>query len=197
LPTPNYKSLQFFELVHVDIWGSISIYSIDGYKYFLTIVDDYSRFTWILFLKNKIEVRPLLQDFITFTENQFSCKLKKIRSDNGKEFLFNDFYNSKGIFHETSCVATPQQNGIVQRKHQHLLNVCRALLFQAKIPNIFWSYSLKLVVHLINRLPTPFLNNRSPYELVYSIKPDLSNLKVFGCLAYASSVTTGRTKLDL
>jgi len=190
------KSLQFFELIHVDIWGPIFVSSIDGYKYFFTIVDDYSRFTWILFLKNKTEVRSLLQDFIILTENQFSCKLKKIRSDNGKEFLLNDFYNNKGIFHETSCVATPQQNGIVERKHQHLLNVCRALLFQAKIPNILWSYSLKLVVHLINRLPTPFLSNQSPYELVYSTKPEFSNLKVFGCLAYASSANTGRTKLD-
>jgi len=130
------------------------------------------------------------------TKNQFSYKLKKIRSDNGKEFLLNDFYNSKGIFHETSCVVTPQQNGIFERKHQHLLNVCRALLFQAKIPNIFWSYSLKLVVHLINRLPTPFLSNQSPYELVYSTKPDFSNLKVFGCLAYTSSANIGKTKLD-
>ena len=190
------KSLQFFELIHVDIWDPISISSIDGYKYFLTIVDDYSRFTWIHFLKNKTEIRPLLPDFITLTEKQFSCKLKKIRSDNGKEFLFNDFYNSKGIFHETSYVATPQQNEIVERKHQHLLNVCRALLFQEKIRNIFWSYSLKLVVHLINRLPAPFLNNQSPYELVYSIKPDFSNPNVFCCLAYASSATTRRTKLD-
>ena len=74
--------------------------------------------------------------------------------------------------------------------------MCHALLFQAKIPNIFWSYSLKLVVHLINRLPTPFLSNQSPYELVYSTKPNFSNLKVFGCLAYASSANTRRTKLD-
>jgi len=116
------KSLQFFELIHVDIWGPISVTSIDGYKHFFTIVDNYSRFTWILFLKNKTEVRSLLQDFIILTENQFSCKPKKIRFDNGKEFLLNDFYNSKGIFHETSYVATPQQNRIIERKHQHLLN---------------------------------------------------------------------------
>jgi len=148
------------------------------------------------FLKNKTKVRSFLQDFINLTENQFSCKLKKIRSDNGKEFLLNDFYNTNGIFHETSCVVIPQQNMIVERKHQHLLNVCRAFLFQAKIPNILWAYSLKLVVHLINRLSTPFLSNQSPYELVYSTKLDFSNLKVFYCLAYARTANTGRTKLD-
>jgi len=76
----------------------------------------------------------------------------------------------------------------------NIFSMC--FVFQAKIPNIFWSYSIKLVVHLINRLPIPFLNNRSPYELVYSIKPDFSNLKVFCCLAYASSTITRRTKLD-
>ena len=117
-------SLQFFKLIHVDIWDPISVSSIDGYKYFLTIVDDYSKFTWILFLKNKTEVRSVLQDFIILTENQFSCKLKKIRSDNGKEFLLNDFYNSKGIFHETSCNKTGLLRGSI-----NIFLMCVVLFF--------------------------------------------------------------------
>ncbi|XP_052726728.1 aldehyde dehydrogenase family 3 member F1-like isoform X1 [Vigna angularis] len=81
------KSPCFFHLIHVDIWGPLSISSIDGYKYFLTIVDDYSRFTWILLLKQKSDVKNLLPNFILLTENQFSCKLKILRSDNGKDFF--------------------------------------------------------------------------------------------------------------
>ena len=183
------KSSCFFHLIHVDIWGPISTTSIDGYKYFLTIVDDYSCFTWVLLLKHKTYVKTSLQNFIILIENQFSCTLKILRSDNGKEFSLNEFYATKGIFHETTCVATPQQNGIVERKHQHILNVCRSLLFQSKVLNVFWSYSIKLVVHIINRLPTPFLQNISPYEKIHSIKPDFANLKVFGCLSYSSSPT--------
>lgn len=87
----------------------MAVSSIDGYKYFLTIVDDYSRFTWIHLLKSKMEIRNLLQNFILLIENQFDCKLKRLRSDNGKEFFLTDFYNIKGILHETTCIETPQQ----------------------------------------------------------------------------------------
>nr|KYP38032.1 Retrovirus-related Pol polyprotein from transposon TNT 1-94 [Cajanus cajan] len=194
-PNSATRTQNFFELIHVDIWGPLAVSSIDGYKYFLTIVDDYSRFTRIHLLKSKMEVRNILQNFILLIENQFDCKLKRLRSDNGKEFFLTNFYNSKGILHETTCIETPQQNGIIERKHQHLLNVCRSLLFQSKIPNIFWSFAMKHVVHLINRLPTPFLKLKSPYEMVFNMKPNLFILKVFGCLAFASTLTTGRTKL--
>nr|KYP38455.1 Retrovirus-related Pol polyprotein from transposon TNT 1-94 [Cajanus cajan] len=104
--TSTNRTMSFFELIHANIWGPITITSIEGYKYFLTIVDDYNRFTWILFLKNKSDVKTVLPNFIILTENQFSCKLKRLRSDNGKKFFINDFYNAKGIFHETSCVET-------------------------------------------------------------------------------------------
>jgi len=88
----------------------------------------------------------------------------------------------KEFFHDISCVGTLQQNDIVERKHQHLLNVCIALHFQAHMINILWSYSLNLTVHIINRLPTPILQNKSPYELVHLIQPDFTNLIVSGCL---------------
>ena len=127
------KSLQFFELIHVYIWGRFPSLPLMDTSIFLTTVDDYSRFTWILFLKNKTEVKSLLQDFIILTENQFSCKLKKIRSNNGKKFLLNDFYNSKGIFHETSCVATPQKNGIVESINIFLMCVV-LFFFKQKYP---------------------------------------------------------------
>jgi hypothetical protein len=144
LPFPSSNSIAswFFELIHVDIWGPLAVNSFDGHKYFLTIVDDFSRFTWILLLKTKYEVRQHLTNFILFVENQFNTKLSKLRSDNGIEFSITDFFNSKGILHETSCVETPQQNGIVERKHQHILNVTRALLFQSNLPKEFWSFLL-------------------------------------------------------
>lgn len=95
------------------------------------------------------------------------------------------FYHSKGILHQLSCVETPQQNGIVERKHQHVFNVARAIKFQAKLPQHFWGECILTVTHLINRIPTTVLG-----------KPSYNHLKVFGCLCYASTLKRNRTKSD-
>jgi transposase InsO family protein len=170
--------------------------SMNGDKYFLTIVDDHSRHTWALLLKSKYDVRHYLQIFIQSVETQFDKKVKVIRSDNGPEFLMAEFFNSRGIAHHTSCVETPQQNGIVERKYQHILSTCRAIMFQSAIPIVFWSYAISHSVYLINRLPSLKLHNISPYELLYGKKPYFSSLKVFCCLMYAITLTRNRTKLD-
>jgi hypothetical protein len=184
------------ELIHFDIWGPNSIHSIHGHRYFLTAVDDFSRFTWVILLKSKSEVSLLVQQFIKMIENQFHVSVKCVRTDNGPEFLIPSYYANKGIIHQTSCVENPQQNGRVERKHQHLLNVRRSLLFQSKLPKKFWSYAITHATYLINRVTTPLLNNKSPYHLLYNQPPDLKQLKVFGSLCYASTLHVHRTKLD-
>ncbi|GAU40777.1 hypothetical protein TSUD_26570 [Trifolium subterraneum] len=98
--------------------------------------------------------------------------------------------------HQCSCVATPQQNGIVERKHQHILGIARALLFQANLPKIFWSHAVGHAIHIINRLPSPFLKQKSPYQVLHNHLPDISNLKVFGCLVFVSTLQSNRHKLD-
>ncbi|KAK8921731.1 hypothetical protein KSP39_PZI020888 [Platanthera zijinensis] len=190
------SSNKIFDLLHVDIWGSYSTSSVHDHKYFLTMVDDFSRFTWLILMKSKGEARQHLKNFIHFIDTQFSTKLKTIRTDNGLEFSMNDFYQSKGILHQTTCVETPQQNGIVERKHQHIMNVARALFFQAKIPSQLWCYAVTHSTHIINRLPSPLLKQKTPYELLYKTPPSFVNLKVFGCLAYASTLMVQRTKFS-
>jgi hypothetical protein len=132
------KALKPFELVHFDIWGPLAIKSVNGYSYFLTVVDDYSRFTWIILMKSKAETRQHIMNFVNLVATQYESRIKIIRSDNGPEFLMSEFYNSKGIIHQTSCVESPQQNGRVERKHQHILNIGRALLFHSNLPKFFW-----------------------------------------------------------
>ncbi|XP_019150232.1 PREDICTED: uncharacterized protein LOC109147051 [Ipomoea nil] len=133
-PISVTKAENCFDLIHMDVWGPLATASPQGEHYFLTIVNDHSRFTWLHLMKHKSEVKTLFQNFYYYTEAQFSVKIKVIRTDNGSEFLMSNFLNEKGIVHQKSCVDTPQQNGIAERKHQHVLNVARALRFQASLP---------------------------------------------------------------
>jgi len=116
--------------------------------------------------------------------------------DNGKEFCWNDFYDKNGIIHQSCCNETPQQNSIVERKHQHILNVTRCIMFQSNLPNAYWSFVVLHSVYLINRLPSPVIHNKSPYELLYKCMLVLTDIKVFGCLCFASTLEQNRHKLD-
>nr|KYP68715.1 hypothetical protein KK1_022356 [Cajanus cajan] len=108
----------------------------------------------------------------------------------------NHFFESKGIIHQTTCIEIPEQNGIVEQKHQHLLNVTRALLFHSNLPPSFWNFAIMHVVHLINCIPTPFLQNVSPFQKLYDKPCDISTLRVFGCLCYINTLQAHRKKLD-
>ena len=100
----------YFDLIHCDLWGPFSVSTIDSCKYFLTIVDDCSRCTWVYLLKHKSQTQSILEQFCTMVETKFSRKVKVIRIDNGTEFIMSDFFAKKGILHHLSCVETPQQN---------------------------------------------------------------------------------------
>ena len=113
-------------------------------------------------MHSKVKTQYHLKSFITNVERQFESKVKVIRSDNGSEFIMKEFYDDIGIVHQTSCIETPQHNEIVERKHPHLLNVTRSLLFQSNLPTVFWSYALIHSDVLINCMPSPFLGNQTP-----------------------------------
>ena len=115
-------------------------------------------------MKHKSQTRELLVNFINMVETQFNSKVRIIRSDNGSEFKIQDFFSKKGIIHQTSCVNTPQQNGVAERKHRHLLNMARALLIQASLPKIFWGDAILASAYLINRTPTPTFQGKSQFK---------------------------------
>ncbi|KAJ0821780.1 putative RNA-directed DNA polymerase [Helianthus annuus] len=141
-PLSEHKTKNVGDVIHLDVWGPYKVTSKDGYKYFLTVVDDYSRAVWCYLLKSKMEVFENIENFYQLVLTQFKKKVKIFRSDNGTEFVNNKmdvFCKTKGILHQTSCAYTPQQNGVAERKHRHLLNLARSLLFQSGVPLSFWA----------------------------------------------------------
>lgn len=145
-----------FELLHTDVWGPFKVTTMTGARYFLTIVDDHSRSTWTYLMVNKAPVSDHLIRFITMVETQFEVFVKTIRSDNGSKFLsakLHHFLSAKGCVHQTSCSYTPQQNGRVERKHRHLLEIATALKIQSQVPDIFWDDCILIATYVINRVP--------------------------------------------
>ena len=162
----------------------------------MTIVDDCTRVTWVYFLKDKSSVITVFPEFLTFVETQFKTLVKAIRTDNAPELSFTSLLKNKGIQHYFSCAYTPQQNSVVERKHQHILNVARSLLFQSNIPLEYWGDCIQIAVYLINRTPTPLLKNKSPFELLMTKPPFYSHLRVFGCLCFTSTLLKDRHKFS-
>ncbi|GKB60306.1 retrovirus-related pol polyprotein from transposon TNT 1-94 [Tanacetum coccineum] len=179
-----------FHLIHMDTWGPYKVPTNGKYRYFLTIVDDFSRATWTYLMTNKSDAFAILKVFLKFVELQFNTKVKCVRSDNALEFVKGpcaSYLADQGIEHQTTCVDRPQQNGRAERKHRHILEVARALRFQATLPLRFWGDCITTATYLINRFPSPILQNKTPYELLLNKVPDYSHLKVFGCFAVATN----------
>ena len=189
-PISEHKASAIFEMIHCDLWGPYRTASSCGASYFLTIVDDFSRSVWIYLLVDKTEVSHTLKMFFIMVERQFNTKVKILRSDNGTEFTcLNRYFLDHGIIFQTSCTGTPQQNGRVKRKHQHILNVARALRFQGSFPIDFWGECILTAGYLINRTPSKFLEGKTPYSVLFGRDPTYDHLQIFGSLCYAHVTT--------
>ena len=143
-------------------------------RYFLTLVDDHSRWTWTFLMHLKSDVCTLLKSFLTLIKTQFGREVKVLRSDNGGEF-FNtqckELFDYHGIVHQSSCPHTPQQNGVVERKHRHILETARAIRFQSHLPSKFWGERITTGVYIINRVRSTVLRNKTPFSCCIKYMP--------------------------
>ncbi|KMS94207.1 hypothetical protein BVRB_023730, partial [Beta vulgaris subsp. vulgaris] len=196
---PEHRSKEPGRVLHTDLCGPMQVDSIQGSRYCMPIVDEYSRFVTMYFLTSKDQAADLLLECITMYENTLGYGVQTIQADNGGEFTSNYLRNKlkeKGIKLQTTVPYTPEQNGIAERMNRTVVDRARTLLTHAALPIKYWQFAIAAAVHVTNRLPTNANNRRSPYELWTGKLPDISHLRVFGCRAYAHVPDQKRRKFD-
>lgn len=180
----SLKSQSPLELVFSDVWSS-PIISSDNYKYYVVFVDHYTKYIWFYPLKHKSDVLPVFKCFRSLVEKRFNKPLITLYTDNGGEYIaLKPFLQDQGISHLTTPPHTPEHNGVSERRHRHIVETGLTLLHQASIPLSFWPFAFATATYLINRMPKHNLSMKSSFECLYCSPPNLSRLRVFGCLCY-------------
>jgi hypothetical protein len=175
------------ELLHKDLFGPTSYKSIGGNLYCLVIIDDYSRYTWTLFLGDKSETPEIFKTFARRAQREYNSLIVKIRSDNGSELKnmnIEDWCDKEGVKHEFSATYTPQQNRVVEWKNKTLITLARAMLDDYGTPERFWVEAINTACHATNRVYLHRLLGKTPYELLVGRKPNISYFRVFGCKCF-------------
>ncbi|GKE06311.1 retrovirus-related pol polyprotein from transposon TNT 1-94, partial [Tanacetum coccineum] len=173
----------------MDLCGPMRVASINGKKYILVIMDDYSRFTWVKFYIK----------FLKMIQVRLNTPDMNIRTDNGTEFVNQNmcsYYESVGISHETLVVQSPQQNSVIERRNRTLIEAARTMLIYVKAPLFLWAEAVATACYTQNRSIIRRRHRKTPYELLYDRKPDLSYLHVFGVLCYPNSNSEDLGKLQ-
>jgi transposase InsO family protein len=186
-PTNVLHTSRVLELLHMDLFGPPTHESLGGKKYCLVIVDDYSRYTWVFFLKKKSETQQIFIDFANEVQRQNDLKILAIRSDNGTEFknyTMEEFLGEEGIRHQFSAPYTPQQNGVAERKNRTLMDMARTMIAEYKSPYNFWAEAISTACHTTNRVYLHKYHNKTSYEIYIGKKPSIQYFRVFGCKCY-------------
>ncbi|KAK9054827.1 hypothetical protein SSX86_025906 [Deinandra increscens subsp. villosa] len=186
--TGSHISKAVLDYIHMDLWGPSRTESLGGARYFLSIIDDFSRRVWVYILKHKNESFERFKEWKIEVETQTGKRVKKVRTDNGLEFCnseFNHYCKLKGIQRHLTVAGNPQQNGLVERMNRTLLNKVRCMLVSSGLPKKFWAEAVVTAAYLVNRSPSTAINLKTPMEIWSGHKGDYKDLKVFGTLAYA------------
>lgn len=170
-------------LVHSDICGPMSTESIGGAKYFVTFIDDCSRYIEVVMLRNKSDVFQAFKDYKRKVENQTGQRIKKLRTDNAREYLSNNFANylkEEGVRHQLSVEYTPQQNGVAERANRTLVEMARCIMLQAGLPDSLWAEAVNTAAYLRNRCATKCLDGITPFEAWTQRKPYVGFFRTIG-----------------
>nr|GEU90283.1 hypothetical protein [Tanacetum cinerariifolium] len=177
-------------LLHMDLCGPMRVASVNGKKYILVIVDDYSRFTWVKCLRSKDEAPDFIIKFLKMIQVRLKVHVRRIKTDNGTEFVnqtLRKYYEKVGISHETFVARSPQQNGVVERRNRTLIEVARTMLIYAKASLFLWAEAVATACYTQNRSIVRLHHGKTPNELLHDKLPDLSFFHVFGALCYPTN----------
>ena len=201
LPFPaqsKNKAKEILDLVHTDVCGPMQTITPGGRRYFVTFIDDFSKFCYIYLLKRKSEVYNKVVEFVEMVKNVYGKKPKTIRADRGgeyKSFKVIKYLKKEGICRQYTAAYTPQQNGTAERKNRYIMEMARSMLFGAELDNKYWGEAVLTANFIQNRLPSRPID-KTPYELWTGNKPDLSFMQKFGADCYAYVPQQLRRKLD-
>nr|GEX19015.1 retrovirus-related Pol polyprotein from transposon TNT 1-94 [Tanacetum cinerariifolium] len=189
-PKAKNTNLEVLNTLHMDLCGPMRVQTINGKKYILVIVDDYSRFTWVKFLRSKDETPEVVIKFITQIQVGLDKTVRYVRTDNGTEFVnhtMTEYYERIGIFHQKIVPRTPQQNGVVERQNRTLVKAAQTILIFSKALMFLWAEAVATVCYIQNRSLIHTRHHKTPYELVHNKKPDLTFFRVFSALCYPTN----------
>ena len=178
------SSTRPLSLLHMDLFGPVDPPSVRGRKYTLVVVDDYTRFTWTVFLTKKSETKVALPNLLKQVQVEKEVSILKIRSDQGGEFVnqvIESYCNENGIHHQLSAARTPQQNGVAERRNRTLKEAARTMISQANISQGFWAEAVNTACYTQNRSLIVKGAGKTPYELWNGRKPNVSYFHTFGC----------------
>ncbi|GFW22180.1 retrovirus-related Pol polyprotein from transposon TNT 1-94 [Trichonephila clavipes] len=185
-------------LLHCDVWGPANVIGKRGEKYYLSVLDDYSRRMIIFPMCHKSDTYDILAKFIIRAERQLDLKVKAVRTDFGGEFIasiLSDFFVERGIKHEKTNIYMPQQNGASERLNRTVIDGARTVLSESGLDKSFWPEAVLYFVHVWNRLCHSG-QTLTPMELYIGIKPSIRHLRPFGSTLYVGTPRPLRGKLD-
>ncbi|GJV97154.1 zinc finger, CCHC-type containing protein [Tanacetum coccineum] len=193
------RSTSPLDLVYGDLCGPITPPTPSEKKYIFLLVDDYSRYMWAYFLNTKDQAFDTFKEFKKSVENELRTSLRIFRTDRGGEFTSNEFMQyckENGIARQLTAPYSPQQNGVVERRNRTIMSTTRCMMKATSMPQNFWAEAVRHAIYILNNVPTKALEDITPYEAIKQRKPNLGNLRIFGCIAYAKVPTQHLTKLD-
>ncbi|GJU18547.1 retrovirus-related pol polyprotein from transposon TNT 1-94 [Tanacetum coccineum] len=181
----------------MDLCGPMCVASVNGKKYILVIVDDYSRFTWVKCLRPKDKAPYFIIKFLKMIQVRLKVPVRRIRIDNRIEFVnqtLREYYEKVDISHETYVARSPQQNGVIERSKRTLIEVSRTMLIFAKAPLFLWAEAVATACYAQNRSIIRLRHEKTPYELLHDKLLDLSFFHVFGALCQMIARTCRHTR---
>lgn len=184
------------ELVFSDVWGPAPDF-VGNKKYYVSFIDDYSKFTSVYFLKHKSEVFQKFHEYQALVERLTGQKIIAMQTNWGGEYeKLHPLFEKIGISYHVSCPHTHQQNGSTERKHHHVIEVGLALLANAYMPLKFWDKAFLTAAYLINRTPSKVINLEMPLELLFHQTPNYQFLRIFGCACWPNLCPYNNHKLQ-